>query len=154
TADYPRQYGGGLLAVRSTRAHACVSTHEHLPMPKFFDTVGNALPGLAQVCLRVGIGKAQIAFTLHTPNEAGKRSNATGLEEMIGQFLGRAADLRDIWKGVEGAAGHSATDTWNRVQALDKDVSPPPKLRHHGLHRLLRAGEGRQRRPLRERGGA
>src|SRR5713101_5836675 len=119
-----------------------------LPMPKLVDTVGNALQSLAQVRLRVGIGKAQITFTVHTEIDAGQGGNATGLEQIIGQFLARPADLRDIRKGVEGSPRHSATDAWNRVQALDKDIPPPPKLRHHGLYRLLRTSESRQRRPL------
>src|SRR5262249_40735381 len=81
------------IAVRM-RALARTSTGAQLlPMPKFVDTVGNALQGLTQVCLRVGIGKAQVAFTVHTEIDAGQRSNATGLKEIIGQFLGRPADL-------------------------------------------------------------
>ena len=59
-------------------------------MPEFVDTVGNALQGLAQVCLRVGIGKAQIAFTVHTKIDPGQGGNTAGLEEKLVALIGAA----------------------------------------------------------------
>ena len=85
--------------------------------------LAHSFEGAADVVDAAGVGKAQIALAVGT--EAGSRDggDARLLEQARLQLVGVHPCPGDIGKGIEGAAGRSAADSFEGVEPSDDDMA-------------------------------
>jgi hypothetical protein len=88
---------------------------------------------------RVGVAEPQIAFAVATEGGAVERGDAGFVQQEVGEILRAHTGAGDVWKRVERAGRHPASESRNLVQASDHGVPPAPELRHHRRHGVLRA---------------
>src|SRR5450830_838986 len=106
------------------------------------------------VLARRGVGEAQVAFAERAEAGSGQAGDARVVEQVVSDLLGWAVEALDVGKDIEGSVWSAAGDAGDGVEPLDNDLAAGQELLSHGLHIILRAGQGLDPGNLGERGGA